>query len=164
MVTFSKKAQAAGYYFGNNELRPNKAYRQFNTWMGDPSKALLFRAIIDEIQEKDLVKNAERTGDYLFGGLTALQERFPKEIMNLRGENRGTFIAWDSPRRDEFLRLMKGVGINVGGSGAQAVRMRPMLVFQFHHGKFVLSLLSCFFPFLWWYTTAAWAFHVTRPS
>jgi len=31
MVTFSKKAQAAGYYFGNPELRPNKAYRQFNT-------------------------------------------------------------------------------------------------------------------------------------
>lgn len=30
MVTFSKKAQAAGYYFGNPELRPNKPYRQFN--------------------------------------------------------------------------------------------------------------------------------------
>ena len=31
MVTFSKKAQAAGYYYGNPALRPNKAYRQFNT-------------------------------------------------------------------------------------------------------------------------------------
>lgn len=59
--------------------------------------------------------------------------------MNLRGENRGTFIAWDSPRRDEFLRLMKGVGINVGGSGAAAVRMRPMLVFQFHHADIFLE-------------------------
>lgn len=27
MVTFSKKAQTAGYYFGNPELRPNKPYR-----------------------------------------------------------------------------------------------------------------------------------------
>lgn len=35
---------------------------------------------------------------------------------------------------------MKGVGINVGGSGAAAVRMRPMLVFQFHHGKLCLPL------------------------
>ena len=26
-----KKAQAAGYYYGNPALRPNKAYRQFNT-------------------------------------------------------------------------------------------------------------------------------------
>ena len=33
MVTFSKKAQTAGYYFGNPDLRPNKPYRQFNTWM-----------------------------------------------------------------------------------------------------------------------------------
>lgn len=31
MVTFSKKAQTAGYYFGNPALRPNKPYRQFNT-------------------------------------------------------------------------------------------------------------------------------------
>lgn len=30
MVTFSKKAQAAGYYYGDNELRPNKPYRQFS--------------------------------------------------------------------------------------------------------------------------------------
>lgn len=28
MVTFSKKAQTAGYYFGNPALRPNKPYRQ----------------------------------------------------------------------------------------------------------------------------------------
>ena len=36
MVTFSKKAQTAGYYFGRQDLRPNKPYRQFNTWMGQP--------------------------------------------------------------------------------------------------------------------------------
>lgn len=29
MVTFSKKAQTAGYYFGNNDLKPNKPYRQY---------------------------------------------------------------------------------------------------------------------------------------
>jgi len=57
MVTFSKKAQAAGYYFGNPLLRPNLPYRQFNTWMGDPARAILFRAIIQEIAKHDLVKN-----------------------------------------------------------------------------------------------------------
>jgi 4-aminobutyrate aminotransferase/(S)-3-amino-2-methylpropionate transaminase len=55
MVTFSKKAQTAGYYYGNSLLRPSKPYRQFNTWMGDPSKAILFRAIIGEIKRLDLV-------------------------------------------------------------------------------------------------------------
>jgi 4-aminobutyrate aminotransferase/(S)-3-amino-2-methylpropionate transaminase len=55
MVTFSKKAQTAGYYYGNSLLRPSHPYRQFNTWMGDPSKAILFRAIIGEIKRLDLV-------------------------------------------------------------------------------------------------------------
>lgn len=31
IVTFSKKAQTAGYFFGNEKLIPDKAYRQFNT-------------------------------------------------------------------------------------------------------------------------------------
>lgn len=34
IVTFSKQAQAAGYYLRDGALRPNKSYRQFNTWMG----------------------------------------------------------------------------------------------------------------------------------
>lgn len=135
MVTFSKKAQTAGYYFRNPELRPNKPYRHFNTWMGDPARAILFRAIIDEIKRLDLVKNTAQVGDYLYSGLERLATVYPKEIQNLRGKGMGTFIAWDSPRRDEFLKRAKTVGINIGGSGERAVRLRPMLVFQRHHGK-----------------------------
>lgn len=134
MVTFSKKAQTAGYYFGNPELRPNKPYRQFNTWMGDPARAILFRAIIEEIERLDLVNNAKNTGDYLYAGLERLAEQYPGEIQNLRGKGQGTFIAWDSPRRDDFLKRAKGEGIVIGGSGERAVRLRPMLIFQKHHG------------------------------
>ena len=60
MVTFSKKAQTAGYYYGSPLLRPNIPYRQFNTWIGDPSKAILFRAIIAEIKRLDLVNHTVR--------------------------------------------------------------------------------------------------------
>ena len=139
MVTFSKKAQAAGYYFGNDELRPNKPYRQFNTWMGDPARAILFRAIINEIERLDLVRNTAETGEYLYNGLAALAEKYPNEVNNLRGKGQGTFIAWDSPRRDEVLKKAKGVGINVGGSGATAVRLRPMLIFQKRHADVFLE-------------------------
>jgi 4-aminobutyrate aminotransferase/(S)-3-amino-2-methylpropionate transaminase len=142
MVTFSKKAQTAGYYFGNPELRPNKPYRQFNTWMGDPARAILFRAIIDEIERLDLVSNTARVGDYLFAGLEGLAKRFPGEIMNLRGKGQGTFIAFDSPRRDEFLKKAKSFGINIGGSGERAVRLRPMLIFQKHHADILLDALE----------------------
>ena len=136
MVTFSKKAQAAGFYFGRPDIRPNKPYRNFNTWMGDPARALLFRAIVEEIERLGLVENTRVVGDYLYEKLERLGEKFPGEIMNLRGQGQGTFIAWDSPRRDDFLRKGKIVGVNIGGSGASAVRLRPMLIFQKHHGEF----------------------------
>lgn len=139
MVTFSKKAQTAGYYFGNPELRPNKPYRQFNTWMGDPARALLFRAIIQEVERLNLVQNTAETGDYLFKGLQDLSKKYPSEIQNLRGKGQGTFIAWDSPRRDEVLKKAKGVGINIGGSGERAVRLRPMLIFQKRHADILLD-------------------------
>ena len=135
MVTFSKKAQTAGYYYGNMELRPNKPYRQFNTWMGDPARTILFRAIINEIERLGLVENTAQVGDYLYGGLERLAERYPNEIQNLRGQGQGTFIAWDSPRRDDFLKRAKGLGVNIGGSGERAIRLRPMLIFQRHHGE-----------------------------
>jgi len=145
IVTFSKKAQTAGFYYGNNDLRPNKPYRQFNTWMGDPARALLFRAIIKEIERLDLVNNTAKTGDYLYAGLEQLAQKYPDEIQNLRGKGQGTFIAWDSPRRDEVLKKGKGVGINIGGSGEHAVRLRPMLVFQRHHADILLDGLEKIF-------------------
>jgi 4-aminobutyrate aminotransferase / (S)-3-amino-2-methylpropionate transaminase len=142
MVTFSKKAQTAGYYFGNPELRPNKPYRQFNTWMGDPARALLFRAIISEIERLGLVENTAKVGDYLFGKLEGLAAKYPGEFANLRGKGQGTFIAFDSPKRDEFLKVAKRFGINIGGSGATAVRLRPMLTFQQHHADILVEALE----------------------
>jgi 4-aminobutyrate aminotransferase/(S)-3-amino-2-methylpropionate transaminase len=142
IVTFSKKAQTAGYYFGNPALRPNKPYRQFNTWMGDPARALLFRAIIEEIERLDLVSHTAKVGDYLFDGLKRISDQYPGEILNLRGKGQGTFIAFDSPRRDEFLKKAKSVGVNIGGSGERAVRLRPMLIFQRRHADILLDAVE----------------------
>ncbi|KAJ6107399.1 hypothetical protein N7523_008722 [Penicillium sp. IBT 18751x] len=142
MVTFSKKAQTAGYYFGNPALRPNKPYRQFNTWMGDPARALIYRAIIEEVERLGLVENTRITGDYLYSGLETLAAKYPAHFQNLRGKGQGTFIAWDTPKRDEFLAKAKTVGVNIGGSGAAAVRLRPMLVFQKHHADILLESIE----------------------
>ena len=54
------------------------------------------------------------------------------------------FIAWDarSPgERDEVLRRMRLRGVHLGGCGDQAVRLRPMLVFQHHHADLFLQTL-----------------------
>ncbi|KAK5989185.1 4-aminobutyrate aminotransferase [Cladobotryum mycophilum] len=142
MVTFSKKAQTAGYYYGNQALRPNKPYRQFNTWMGDPARALLFRAIINEIERLDLVNHTAKVGDYLFGKLEALAAKYPEHFKDLRGKGQGTFIAFDNPKRDAFLAKAKEFGINIGGSGANAVRLRPMLILQEHHADILVDALE----------------------
>ncbi|KAK3340957.1 aminotransferase class-III-domain-containing protein [Neurospora tetraspora] len=142
MVTFSKKAQTAGYYFGNPELRPNKPYRQFNTWMGDPARALLFKAIIGEIERLGLVENTAKVGEYLYGKLEGLSQKYPGQFENLRGKGQGTFIAFDTPRRDEFLARAKKFGVNIGGSGQSAVRLRPMLIFQEKHADILVDALE----------------------
>ena len=142
IVTFSKKAQTAGYYYGRQDLRPNKPYRQFNTWMGDPARALLFRAIINEIERLNLVENTAAVGDYLYAGIERLAQQYPDEIQNLRGKGQGTFIAFDSPQRDAFLKKAKSFGINIGGSGERAVRLRPMLIFQHHHADILLDAME----------------------
>ena len=142
MVTFSKKAQTAGYYYRNPALRPNKPYRLFNTWMGDPARAILFRAIINEIERLNLVENVAMVGDYLYSGLEQLAKQYPDQIQNLRGKGQGTFIAFDNPKRDEFLVKAKRHGINIGGCGVSAVRLRPMLIFQKHHADILLDIVK----------------------
>jgi 4-aminobutyrate aminotransferase/(S)-3-amino-2-methylpropionate transaminase len=90
----------------------------------------------------DLVRNAAVTGDYLYGGLERLAEKYPRDISNLRGKGQGTFIAFDNHRRDEVLKKAKAHGVNIGGSGEMAVRLRPMLIFQRHHADMLLERLE----------------------
>ena len=142
MVTFSKKAQCAGYYYGDALLKPNKPWRQFNTWMGDPARAILFRSIIEEVERRDLVNQNAKVGDLLYGKLEALQKRYPEHFQNLRGKGRGTFIAFDSPKRDRFLKVARELGVNIGGCGVNGVRLRPMLIFEEKHALLLVSVFG----------------------
>lgn len=99
MVTFSKKAQAAGFYYGRQNLRPDKGYRQFNTWMGDPIRALLFRVIYQEIEKRDLVISTARVKGYIYKYLESLAERFPQHFQNLRGKGCGRSLLGIAPER-----------------------------------------------------------------
>ncbi|KAI8099174.1 4-aminobutyrate aminotransferase [Halteromyces radiatus] len=137
IVTFSKKFQAAGFFL-NHRLRPSQPYRLYNTWMGDPVRAMQAAAIINEIESKDLLTNVKQVGAYL-------QEQLPtfKSLENLRGQ--GTFIAFDlanSAKRDQLLMDMRQKGVNVGGCGDRTVRLRPMLTFQRRHADIFLNTIE----------------------
>ena len=115
---------------------------RYNTWVGDSARVLLFNAIYSEIQRLDLVRHTAEIGTYLFSQLDALQKKHPDEILNLRGKGMGTFIAWDSPRRDDFVKRMRAKGVHMGGCGERAVRLRPMLIFQKKHADLLLSTME----------------------
>lgn len=145
MVTFSKKFQTAGYYFHDPEIIPNIAYRQFNTWCGDPARMILGGAIGKEVQSNKLPEVAQRVGGYLFEKLEGLQKKYPQYFRDLRGKERGTFIAWsleNGAARDKFLLDMKSNGVNIGGCAADSVRLRPSLVFEEKHADILLEIME----------------------
>ncbi|KAM0755936.1 4-aminobutyrate aminotransferase [Meredithblackwellia eburnea MCA 4105] len=145
-VTFSKKMQAAGFYHAPT-TRASAPYRNFNTWMGDPVRALQAREMIKVIKRDNLVENTSQVGDYLYDAIANLAKTPAghPHILNLRGKDSGTFISFDCETaevRDKFVRDMRGLGVNMGGCGERAVRLRPMLVFEKHHADILLDKME----------------------
>ncbi|SNX82463.1 4-aminobutyrate aminotransferase [Melanopsichium pennsylvanicum] len=145
-VTFSKKMQAAGFYH-NIETRPSMAYRNYNTWMGDPTRTMQARQIIRTIQDHDLVQKTDEVGNYIYSELNEMivNGAGRGKVETLRGENAGTFIAFDGRTaevRDELIMQMRKQGVHIGGCGERAVRLRPMLVFEKHHADLFLEKLE----------------------
>ena len=54
-------------------LRPDKPYRIFNTWLGDPSKLLVASAVVKVIQRDNLLQMTRKAGEVLLAGLKELQ-------------------------------------------------------------------------------------------
>eukprot|EP01098_Paradermamoeba_levis_P003627 TRINITY_DN1627_c0_g1_i1.p1 TRINITY_DN1627_c0_g1~~TRINITY_DN1627_c0_g1_i1.p1 ORF type:complete len:521 (-),score=166.28 TRINITY_DN1627_c0_g1_i1:108-1592(-) len=142
VVTFSKKMQAAGFYH-NFELRPSEAYRNFNTWMGDPLRALQLSVTLAEIEKNKLVENTAITGQYLHENLNKLEAKYPGKLLQPRGV--GTFLAFDSENpqvRDKLVNLMRDSGVEMGACGDKSIRLRPMLIFKPTHAALFLDILE----------------------
>ena len=141
-VTFSKKLQAAGF-FHSSEFTPQQGARNFNTWMGDATRLVLCREIIDEIQRNHLLENVRVTGKYLKEGLEALERTYHPFIHSVRGM--GTFLAFDLNSQREQAMLVEAMnkrGVELMGCGERSIRLRPMLNFLPKHAKMFLEILE----------------------
>jgi len=142
IVTFSKKMQLGGYYH-SEEFMVDKAYRIFNTWMGDPGKLVLLEGIVDVIMRENLLNRVQETGNVLKSGLKSLETQYPGMINSTRG--RGTFLAFnakDTALRDKIVHQLKQKGVQSGGCGEISVRLRPALTFQPQHANIFLDKLN----------------------
>lgn len=144
IVSFSKKMLTGGF-FTKEEFRVPQGYRIFNTWMGDPGKVILLQEVLKVIRRDNLLQNATVTGDILYKGILALENRYSHLINSTRGKDRGTFIAFDgvdTKARDAIVNNLKQKGVQVGACGDFSVRLRPALIFGPSHAAILLDRLQ----------------------
>ncbi|KAG3193772.1 4-aminobutyrate aminotransferase [Phytophthora cactorum] len=130
LVTFSKKMQTGGY-FAKEEFRLKEGYRIFNTWMGDPTKMITLKAVLDVVESDSLLENVNITGDYLKTGLDEIAAEFPALVSNVRGQ--GTYLAMDFPTetvRNQFVSVMKTKGVASGGCGVNSLDAESVVASQ----------------------------------
>ena len=111
--------------------------------MGDPIRALQAREMIQFIDKHKLVQQTSDIGDYIYETLKALSA--DSLIENTRGYKQGTFISFDMPtpaQRDLVVSKMRQRGVNIGGCGERAVRLRPMLIFGKEEADILLDTLK----------------------
>merc|ERR1719191_435988 len=129
-VCFSKKALLGGYYY-KDRFQPPGGYRIFNTWMGDPCKAILFRAVVKTIKEQNLLEKVKECGVKLRGILDRASKEAPDYVNNVR--NQGCLAAFDSKspaNRDKLYTTLRNNGVLLGVNGAQTCRFRPPLILE----------------------------------
>ncbi|KAM6957395.1 4-aminobutyrate aminotransferase, mitochondrial [Aplochiton taeniatus] len=142
IVSFSKKLLTGGYYH-KDELQADKAYRIFNTWMGDPSKNLFLAEVLNVIRRENLLHEVACSGKALIQGLYALQAQYPHLLSGARGQ--GTFCAvdvCDDGTRNSLLLKARDKGVLLGGCGDRSIRFRPALVFKEHHVHMFLNIFN----------------------
>uniref|UniRef100_A0A8C1VP67 4-aminobutyrate aminotransferase, mitochondrial n=1 Tax=Cyprinus carpio TaxID=7962 RepID=A0A8C1VP67_CYPCA len=142
IVSFSKKLLTGGYYH-RDELQPDKPYRIFNTWMGDPSKNLFLSEVLNVIRRENLLEEVMRSGKALLQGLYALQTQYPHILSRARGQ--GTFCAIDAcsdATRDSIMLKARNKGLFMGSCGEKTIRFRPALVFKEYHVHQLLNILN----------------------
>lgn len=143
IVSFSKRTQVAGYFLKKqSNLRPRESYRIFNTWMGDPAKMLMCKAIMNTILDDKLLENVTITGQYLIDGLKILCDLHPTLLRDARGV--GLFCAITAVNaevRDNLITSMRNKGVESGGSGVATIRLRPPLIFTPTDAEIFLNIL-----------------------
>merc|ERR1712118_19572 len=126
-------ARWGGYYY-KDHFQPPGGYRIFNTWMGDPCKALLFRAVVKTIKEENLLDRVKACGAKLRDILDRAAKEAPDYVCNVR--NQGCIAAFDSKsaaNRDKLYQTLRNNGVLLGVNGTKSCRFRPPLILEPAH-------------------------------
>lgn len=128
------------------------AFRYFNTFGGNPVSCAASAAVLDVLEEEDLVANALSVGQYTQGRLRRLAEKY-----DLIGDVRGSGLffgaelvtdrAEKTPAADEAHQLinrMRQRGVLMGSLGRDAniMKIRPPMPFSRENADFFVETLD----------------------
>jgi 4-aminobutyrate aminotransferase-like enzyme len=124
----------------------------FNTFGGNPVSAAAGMAVLDVIEQENLLENAKTVGAYVRAGLNRLMAKHDI-IGNVRG--RGLFFGLElvtdraaktpaGPETRRMINMMRDRGVLVSRIGRydNILKMRPAMVFGVEHADLLLSTLD----------------------
>ncbi|HIK00413.1 TPA: aspartate aminotransferase family protein [archaeon] len=101
-----------------------------STWGGGHVIDLAVGAkVIEIIEKKNLVKNAERMGDYMLKHFKEIQLKYPRKIIDVRGKGLMIGVEIDSVKRRK--KIIDGAfknGLLLLGCGEKTIRIAPPLI------------------------------------
>ncbi len=112
----------------------------FNTFASSPLQAAVGMAVLDEIEDRDLLNRSAELGQYLRGSLTSIQENC-ESMGDVRGCGLFVGVEWVSDRESKkadagganaMANKLKEKGFLLSSAGAKGnvVKIRPPLVFE----------------------------------
>jgi 4-aminobutyrate aminotransferase-like enzyme len=124
----------------------------FNTFGGNPVSAAVGLAVLDVIEEENLLQNVNATGNHLRAGLEELKARY-EVIGDVRGKGLfyGVELVSDrdtrAPAPDQAVRAREflrnhGILLSVTGPHGNVLKIRPPLVFAKQHAERLLEGLE----------------------
>lgn len=128
-VVTMAKGICNGFPMGGVLIAPKfkPVYGQLGTTFGGNHLACAGAiAVLDVLEEENLVENAERVGEYLMTRLKAMQEECP-HIVDVRGRGLMIGIELDIPYKEPRTRLVKEQHCFTGCSGTNVIRLLPPL-------------------------------------
>lgn len=129
-----------------------EARHYFNTFAGNPVSCAAANAVLDVLEEENLVARARETGEYLLEGLAALRERH-RLVGDVRG--RGLFIGVElvsdrgtrepaTAQARNVINAMRERRVLIGETGRHenVLKLRPPLPFAREHADLLLAALD----------------------
>ncbi len=142
----------AGLVIRHELLAQLSKSRYFNTTGGNPVSCAVGKAVLEVIEQENLIENAGAVGNYLQQGLRTLSERH-EIIGDVRGS--GLFIGVElvrdrnsrEPASEEAMRIVnecreKRLLLSTAGIYSNVLKIRPPLTFSQGHADQFLQILD----------------------